>query len=369
MMVKKKGVESMNSKQRIKAAMDPTGNPPDRIPFDGLLPWRSDQFTMLQVTPSSWQPREGYYPYVPQQFLQLKIYKWHPTWDVPKDWKQQKRTAMDEWGCYWNYAKDDPTKGHPGKPAFETWDDLDDWEPPDGSNPKRYRTFGRFSKLFFRKFKIGMLDSFLFSRCQYIRGFSTILIDFRRNPDKVHALIEKMVPFYLDAIKAWSKYNADAVFCMDDMGAQDRPFVSPKIYREFFKEPFKRIVNHAHDHEMSFILHSCGNNLDLMPIWIDEIGVDAFQFDSPRMNGLDNLAKFKGKTCFWNVVDIQTIYPFATPAQIEDEVKVMIDKLATPNGGLVLRDYFGAHSVLNAPKENVKMFQKAAKKYGKYPLN
>ena len=37
---------------------------------------------------------------------------------------------------------------------------------------------------------------------------------------------------------------------------------------------------------MKFILHSCGHVNDLIPQWI-EIGMDAVQFDSPHMTGID----------------------------------------------------------------------------------
>ncbi|MBD3185696.1 hypothetical protein GF325_02615 [Candidatus Bathyarchaeota archaeon] len=358
----------MKPRDRIRHVMDLAGNPPDKIPYDGLIPWRSDIFTMLQKTPSSWQPPEDIYPNVPLPFIKLKIYKWKPRWDVPRKWQELRRVAMDEWGCYWNYTGNDPTKGHPGKPAFDTWDDLESWNPPDGSDPARYQFFGKASRLFPRKYKVAMLDSFLFSRCQYLRGFTQILIDFHRHANKVHELIARIVPFYIDAIDAWMKYGPDAVFCMDDMGTQTGLFMSPSLYDKFFKEPFRQIVDHAREKGLKFVLHSCGKVNELVDTWLD-IGVDAFQFDGPHQTGIEEMAKYAGKVCFWDVPDIQRVYPIAAPGEIEREVKFMIDHLATEHGGLILRDYLGARSVLNVPKENIKAYRRAVKKHGKYPLD
>lgn len=358
----------MKPKKRIQKVMN--CEIPDRVPFDGLMPFRSD-FLFLQLLPSKqWQPedRDGVYPNVHSAIMKARLWRWKPqNWSPPKNWQEIPRQAVDEFGCLWDYTNDDVTKGHPIGGPLKEWDMLDDWVFPDPYDPSRYRLGGIITRLFFRKYIVGTLDSFLFARLQYLRGFTKSLVDLRRNKEEVHALMKKLRDYYIGTVEMWAKKGCDAIITMDDMGAQHELFVNPKLYKEFIAEPFREIVKVTHELGMKFILHSCGHVNELMPIWA-EIGVDALQFDSPRMTGLEYDAQFSDKFCFLMVPDIQKVYPFATVAELEEEVKMMI-RMIGKDGGLVIRDYFGARKVLHVPNENYKALPKIVKKWGNYPLD
>lgn len=358
----------MNGRKRIQKVMNL--EIPDKVPFDGLMPFRSD-FLYLQLLPSKrWQPEDskGIYPNVHQAIMKMRLWRWRPkNWTPPMNWQEIPRVAVDEFGCLWDYTKDDVTKGHPTGGPLKDWNMLDDWEFPDPYDPTRYRLAGLPSKIFLRKYIVGTLDSFLFARLQYLRGFTKSLVDLRRNKDHVHALMDKLKDYYIGTVEMWAKKGCQAITAMDDMGAQHELFINPKLYKEFIAEPFREIMKRIHELDMKFILHSCGHVNELMPIWVD-IGVDALQFDAPRMTGLEYDAKFTNKFCFLMVPDIQKVYPFATVEELEKEIKEMI-KLIGSDGGLVIRDYYGARKVLHVPDENYKALPKFVKKWGKYPLD
>jgi hypothetical protein len=95
--------------------------------------------------------------------------------------------------------------------------------------------------------------------------------------------------------------------------------------------------------------------------------MDAVQFDSPNMTGIEFDAQFQGKICFHMVPDIQKIYPFASVTELENEIKLMISKLGQ-NGGLIIRDYMNARKVLHVPEANYRALPQLVKKWGQYPL-
>lgn len=369
----------MRSKERVRRAVE--FRDPDRVPICGTV--FGDVFYLIQFPPRSWQPPAGYYPHVDPLARTLLQWRWKPErkfvvdadgtrhrWP-PKHWRDHPREEVDEWGCYWDQVPDIASMGHPGRPALETWDDLADWEPPDYSNPWRYRFFGILSK-FLHRYTMCSPDEAagLFQRATNLRGFTNFMVDLRRHPKQVHELLKRINEAYLERLEMWLKYKPDAVFVLDDLGTQQDVFVSPALFRKFFKDPMREQIQWAHDHGLHYILHSCGRINAYIPDFI-EWGVDALEFDSPRMVGgptLDEYESYRGKICFWGCVDIQQVYPSGTPADITTEVKRMMKKMGTEYGGFVAYRYWGAPTALDVPKKNHRAMRRAVRKWGKYPL-
>ena len=362
----------MNSKERVRRTI--AHEHPDRVPFDGYVPWASDYFYVVGLTPRTWQPPRGAYPQVDPLLLQLHLWKWKsfdptlfPNGKPPKRWWNGSYEAIDEWGAYWNHIASDFSMGHPGRPVLANWDDLDTIQIPNAKDPQRFWLFSKLKKLFPHKYKLLVCDHFIFERTHFYRGFSNVLVDMARNKTKLKALIQQVTQFWLDIVDVAVELKVDGIAVPDDLGDQKTAFMSPHLFKEFLYDPYKQFVQKCHDHQITVELHSCGAINALVPLLV-ELGVDVLQFDSPRMTGIDFQAQWAEKITFKNVVDIQKVYPFATPAQVEEEVKVMIAKLATHNGGLIGRDYFQAEKVLGVPKLNVHAHKIAYQKWGHYPL-
>ncbi|MBD3350546.1 MAG: hypothetical protein GF364_03570 [Candidatus Lokiarchaeota archaeon] len=142
--------------------------------------------------------------------------------------------------------------------------------------------------------------------------------------------------------------------------------MSPKLFRKFFYDPYKKIIRLIHDLDMDFILHSCGQIKELLPILV-ELGVDVMEFDSPNMTGVENYKKYaeNHQMAFWLSSNIQTTYTKGTPKEIEDEVKYYVKEIGNNNGGLAFYLYID-NSVLEVPWKNRRAYRKAMKKWGNY---
>ena len=357
----------MKSKERVIRAL--TFSKPDRVPV--FKPPFGDVFSLINFPPKSWQPKvRDLYPHLLSDLIRkLRLYRWkRPEW-APKDWWKHQREEIDQWGCFWNRSEGDLTMGHPGRPAIDTWDNLDTWEGPDAGDPKIYRLLGRISKLFFRKYKVGLIHDIIFiqNRVSMLREFNNLAMDHFRHPKQVHQLIEKVTDVFMRNVEMLvTNYKVDAIWACDDLGAQDALFFSPETFKKFYAEPYKRIINYLHDHEVAFHLHSCGDIGELIPTLMD-IGVDSLEFDSPRLSGFEKLREFRGKLPFWACVNIQSVYPLGTPEEVEQEVIKMIQTFSTEEGGYLAYFYLD-RNVVNIPKRNERAFSKALKKWGKYPL-
>jgi len=379
----------MKRSERVKRAFH--FDRPDRVPFIGLTP-QSDFYPIGPNLPISWQPK-NYPPHPFDGILAIAnpsyrrdVYDWNynirQKLGYPENWWEIPHDSIDEFGVIWRSSGSkggDWTKGHPVKGPFhdegtgEGLDKIDDYMFPDASEPQRYKviTAGRWREIAEDRYLLGTMNtSGIFNKCSQLRGFSEFLIDLVRNRNsiKLTKLIDSVTSFNLILINKLKEYCPilDSILITDDFGTQKSAFISPRIFRKFFKKSFKKLVDLTHDMEMDFILHSCGDVTGLLPEFID-IGIDVMEFDSPHMTGVENFAPFAAerKIAFWLSSNIQTTFVEGSPSDVEEEIKYYIKEIGNNEGGLAIFEYTD-YDAIKAPKKNVRAQRKAVLKWGNY---
>jgi hypothetical protein len=342
-----------------------------------FLDVRGDVCPLITHPSENWKPgwREGeenLFPHVRGK------YNWErPPWaqnnsDYEENkWKQIPHEEIDEWGCIWNLRGKDTNMGHPGRAAIDKWDEYEDFinkYNPDAMDKSRYEFALELKQSFGEnKYRTAHIADFgPFSRASMIRGFSKFLIDHKKNPEMVKLALKRETDWHVEAMKACFKYGLDphGFWIVDDLGEQTGPFFSPEIFREFYKPVYKTLCDEAHKLGAEVHLHCCGKVDLLMPFLIDW-GLDAIEFDSPRMSGYPDLKKFRGKIMFWGCVNIQHIYPSGTSEEIQREVWHMMRNLGTRHGGYGAF-FYPTPTDLKVSNKNVKAFKKGIDKYGNY---
>ena len=367
----------MNSIDRVKAAIRFKG--PDRLPVyrSGL----GDVLPMAMLPSRRWRPGQaeherGLFPYHQDDMvMKLGLWRWKRPWwaRAPeyRDWLKLPREEVDEFGAIWNRDGGNTSLGHPGRPAIPDWSEYDSYMrryAPDALDRSRYETFLRVGNLTGRrKYRMCILGGQgPFTMAHAIRGFTNFLVDHRRNPDELRRLLARITGFYVDAAKCWVEYGArpHGFMLYDDLGDQYRPFMSPEVFADFYGPVFRTIIDTAHGLGCDMHLHSCGKIDLLMPALIDW-GLDAFEFDSPRMVGYADLERFRGSVMIWGCVDIQRIYATGTPEECEQEVWHMVRNMGTHEGGFGAYFYPQTYHI-GAPPANVAAFKRGLQEYGDY---
>lgn len=145
-----------------------------------------------------------------------------------------------------------------------------------------------------------------------------------------------------------------------DFGAQDRPFIAPRMFRELFK-PYHARVNewiHANTTWKSFI-HTDGAIFKLL----DDLAESGFDILNPvqtSATGMDPVLikeTYGDRLSFWGAgVETQTTLPFGTPQEVREEVKQRLD-IFGKGGGYV---FASIHNVqTRIPVENIVAFYEA----------
>lgn len=217
---------------------------------------------------------------------------------------------------------------------------------------------------------VGFFSAHILQAGLILRGWEAFLVDLVVNQKFAAALFQKILEANLRRFGRYAETigpHIDVVMFEDDLGIQDRPLMSPELYRKMVKPYQKELFGFVKSRcDVHLFLHSDGAVAPLIPDFI-EMGVDILNPVQVSAAGMDSKVlkrEFGQDICFWGAgCESQSVLPFGTPEDVVDEVKRRIDDLA-PGGGFV---FSTIHNVQNGvPPENVATMFKTAQEYGVY---
>lgn len=187
--------------------------------------------------------------------------------------------------------------------------------------------------------------------------FQAWMITLATEPDYVHALYRKLTGVWLENLRRLNDAVGDRVDIVqfnDDLGTQQSPFLSVKMFRELVMPYYKQGLDWIHQNTgWKVFMHNDGAIYDLIPSLV-EMGVDILNPVQTSAKGMEPVKlkdEFGDRLVFWGAAcDCQDTLPFGTPDDVAREVRRSIRVLA-PGGGYVLA---AVHNVqANVPPENV----------------
>ena len=123
----------------------------------------------------------------------------------------------------------------------------------------------------------GFMGTGIFEQCHFLMGFEDTLTNLYEHPEEMHALIDYITDYRLRYVKRLiDGLRPDVIFSHDDWGTKDALFMRPEMWREFFKEPYRRFYGYIRSRGVIAIHHA---DSYLVPIVEDmaEIGIQVWQ--------------------------------------------------------------------------------------------
>ncbi len=156
-----------------------------------------------------------------------------------------------------------------------------------------------------------------------------------------------------------------AVWLIDDLAFGTGPIISPQAFRDHVFPWYREIGKRCHENDVLLMQHSDGDLTMLMEDIID-IGTDLLHpIDTTCMDIVKVKKVYGDRICLAGNLANELLRS-GTPAEIESQVKYLIENLA-PGGGYCLA---AGNSVPEwARFENYLAMLEAAFKYGKYPIH
>jgi hypothetical protein len=288
--------------------------------------------------------------------------------DYDNQWMNPKNKGgtvfTDPWGCVYE-PKEDDVPCYVSKHPLETWDKFSSFLPPDPTmdpiNWKEKETRVKELEAKGECFWASLPHGHLFLLLQDIRGYENIILDMCDENQNLLKLIKMIENYSMFFVEKYISLGVNIMCYPEDLGAQDRPMISPAHFRKYIKPSYKQLMLPAKNADVLIHMHSDGYLWDLIDDIID-CGVDIINLQD-LVNGIDKIEKnLKNRIAIDLDIDRQQITRFGKPKDIDELIKEEVVKLGSKEGGLSL--YFGLYS--GASLENVDAIMTAMEKYSFY---
>ncbi len=283
-------------------------------------------------------------------------------------WERAGKPYVDSWGCTWE-TTDDGITGSVVRHPLADWDALEDFTSPDpdranGMAPIDWRVMEEKIADIRRggKLPVGSLEhGHAFLRLSYLRGYERLLYDMADGDPRLGRLIEMVETFSLGIVQRYVDLGVAMMRYPEDLGMQRGPMLAPGHFRKYVKSVYERLMAPARAAGCLVHMHSDGDIRDL----VDDVvvsGVDALNLQD-LVNGIDWIAaRLKGRVCIDLDIDRQSVTRFGSPAQIDALIRAEVQKLGSPEGGLMM--IYGLYP--GVPLENVTALMDALERYATF---
>jgi uroporphyrinogen decarboxylase len=212
---------------------------------------------------------------------------------------------------------------------------------------------------------VGLFGGNLLEMGQFYYRMDNFLMMLAGEPRRVHRFLDALVEIHMKNLESFLAAVGpyiDVINFGDDLGAQNGPQMSPKMYREFFKPRHAMMWKRSKElaPNVRVMLHCCGGVRPLLPELIDA-GLEVINPVQISCRGMatECLKRDFGRDiAFWGGgCDTQRILPEGTPDEVRAHVREQV-RVMNEGGGFVFQQ---VHNILaNVPADNIRAMYEAA---------
>jgi uroporphyrinogen decarboxylase len=205
----------------------------------------------------------------------------------------------------------------------------------------------------------GLMD--LINGTSFARGMEQVLVDVALEDPVGLALMERRQEILLEvarrALEA-AKGKIDVLWIGDDYGTQSGPLMKLDSWKSIFAPKLKAFIELGHRYGARVMLHSCGSNRGLIPLWIG-MGLDIYQAVQAEAEGMGAEGLFRdfGKDIvFHGMVGLQSVLAHGSPDDVRRETARIV-KASGGTGYIVAPTHF---LEIDIPMENASAMYETA---------
>ena len=263
-----------------------------------------------------------------KQYEALTMALWDPINGYLRGNRQRGCTSQDRWGTTIMWPAEAPgpmphiTQENKVCPDITRWRDFvhaPDLEANCTQGWEECRALAR-EKAGEDRLIAGFMGTGIFEQCHFLMGFEDTLTNLYEHPQEMHELIDYITDYRIRYVKMLiDKLQPDLIFSHDDWGTKDALFMKPEMWREFFKEPYRRFYGYIRSRGVIALHHA---DSYLVPIVEDmvELGIQVWQGVLPE-NDIPALQRqLQGRMVLMGGIGAAIDRPDATESEVRSYV-------------------------------------------------
>jgi uroporphyrinogen decarboxylase len=270
---------------------------------------------------------------------------------------------------YWPYAEQpDPALDLPAAMAESMWTAIASPPGPLAGGPGTWDALAEGARALrdtTDRAIVGLFGGNLLELGQFLYRNDNFFLLLAGDADRAHAFLHKATDMYMAKLEnylAAAGPYIDVISYNDDLGMQNGPQISPRMYRELFKPHYRRMFKRTKElaPHVTIMLHTCGGIRELLPDLIDD-GLEAFNPVQITCRGMESRGlkrDFGKQMVFWGGgCDTRNVLPNGTPDEVRKHVQEQVS-IFNVDGGFVFQQ---VHNILaDVPPENIVAMVEAA---------
>lgn len=181
------------------------------------------------------------------------------------------------------------------------------------------------------KLVAGFMGTGIFEQCHFLMGFEDTLSNLYEHPDEMHELIDYITDYRLKYVQMLiDNLHPDVIFSHDDWGTKNALFMKPEMWREFYKEPYRRFYGYIREHGVIAIHHGDAYLADIVED-MAELGIQCWQGVLPENNIPALQERLGGRMILMGGIGAAIDRADATEAEIRAYVRRALEE-NTPGG-------------------------------------
>lgn len=241
--------------------------------------------------------------------------------------------SYDRWGTYIAFPDDQPAAVPIVTEENQVIKDIEDWKKyvtvPDlrANCSEGWETAKKNKEEIDKSEYLSMtiMGTGIFEQLHMLMTFEETLCNLLVYPDEMHELIDVITEYRLEYMKLIvENLHPDAILSHDDFGSQNSLFMAPDVWRDFFKEPYRKLYDYLHENGV-LVIHHSDSYCETIAEDMSEICIDIWQGVLPSNNIEAITKKLDGSMALMGGIDSVIDQGGATEEEIRREVRRACD--------------------------------------------
>lgn len=260
--------------------------------------------------------------------------------------------SYDRWGTYISFPEDQPAAIPIVTPENQVIRNIEEWEKYVTVPDLRVNCSQGWETALKNKEEIPegflsmtVMGTGIFEQLHMLMTFEDTLMNLLLYPKELHELIEVVADFRLEYMKLIvENLHPDVICSHDDWGSEHAMFMHPDTWREFFKEPFRRLYSYLHSQGV-LVMHHADSFCEPIAEDMAEIGIDIWQGVLPTNDIVGLSRRLDGRMALMGGVSSVIDREDSTEEEIRREMRRVLDSYGRLKGFIPSYTYGGPGTI------------------------